>query len=89
MTDNPTPKPKPVHLVIDTLGAVADDGYSFNLWCLGCERGELILSEPVRQKLGSDHSLDLRGKFRCSKCGSKDIEIRLSPPHNPPDDRMW
>jgi hypothetical protein len=70
-------------IVMDTLGKLADRGYQFNLWCCTCRSGRLVSCESMRQRLGSDHSHYVVGKFRCKDCNGKDIEVRVSPPTDP------
>jgi hypothetical protein len=72
------PKQEPV--IIDTLGKLQDDGYSFNLWCLDCRRGGISPIEPFVKKLGRDHPLYVRGHAKCSKCGGKNVEVRIQAP---------
>jgi hypothetical protein len=71
------------HIAIDTLGAMLDDGYRFNVWCRGCERGALISVEPFVKKLGRQHHIDVTGHVKCSKCGGKNISLKLQPPSRP------
>lgn len=71
------------HLIIDTLGAMLDDGYRFNVWCVNCQRGGLISPEPFVRKLGRQHHIDITGHVKCSKCGGKNISLKLQAPSAP------
>lgn len=70
-------------VVIDTLGKLADGGYSFSVWCPSCERGGLVSAEVVALKVGRHHPVCPKGRIYCSKCLSREIEIRLSPGPKP------
>ena len=80
-------KKKDLRDVISMLGDLADRGYSFSLRCDVCKREALMPAEPVSDRLGRDHPLKFQGVFRCSQCGNKDVEVRLSPPSEPRGDR--
>ncbi|KQU97009.1 hypothetical protein ASD00_19475 [Ensifer sp. Root31] len=67
-------------VIIDTLGKLLDDGYRFNLWCLDCQRGGISGIEPFAKKLGRDHPIYVRGHVKCSKCGRKNVEVRVQAP---------
>lgn len=71
------------HLAIDTLGAMHDDGYRFNVWCLDCQRGALVPAAPFVKKLGRQHHIDITGHVKCSKCGGKNISLKLQAPSYP------
>lgn len=68
---------------ISTIGDFADGGYSLNVWCDRCQRGGVIGMEPFIGKLGRDHPARFQGHIVCSKCGNKDIELRLQPSSTP------
>jgi len=68
---------------ISTIGDFADGGYSLNVWCDRCQRGGVIGMEPFIAKLGRDHPARFHGHIVCSKCGNKDIELRLQPSSTP------
>ncbi|PDT80588.1 hypothetical protein [Sinorhizobium sp. BJ1] len=67
-------------VAIETLGDMLDDGYRFNVWCLKCKRGRLLPVQPFVDKLGRDHELYVADHIKCSKCGGKNIELRLQAP---------
>ncbi|KQW62846.1 MULTISPECIES: hypothetical protein [unclassified Ensifer] len=67
-------------VVISTLGQLLDKGYSFNLWCLDCSRGGISPIAPFVMKLGRDHPIYVRGHAKCSKCGRKNVEVRIQAP---------
>lgn len=67
-------------VIIDTLGKLMDGGYRFNVWCVDCTRGGLLPIEPFVKKLGRDHPMSIRGHVKCSKCGGKNIEVRIQAP---------
>ncbi|MDZ5697836.1 hypothetical protein [Chelativorans sp. M5D2P16] len=76
-------------LTVSTIGDVIDGDYTLTACCyrFGCNhRAELDL-EALATRLGRSHSFrhkDLTPKLRCSKCGSKNIGQRLSPPTGSP-----
>jgi hypothetical protein len=72
------PKQEPV--IIDTLGKLQDDGYSFNLWCCDCTRGAILPIDPFVAKLGRDHPIYVRDHAKCGRCGGKNVEVRIQAP---------
>lgn len=74
-----------VKIVLDTLGKLADGGYQFSLYCMDCRHSDMVTCESVAQRLGRDHSFYVVGKFRCSKCNGKNIEVRHMPLTAPQD----
>lgn len=72
------PAQEPV--IIDTIGKLMDKGYRFNMWCQDCQRGGISPIEPFVEKLGRDHGFDVERYAKCSKCGGKNIEVRIQAP---------
>lgn len=65
---------------INTLGTMLDNDMRMNAWCFRCQKGrEMDLAALVR-KLGRDHPINISGRLRCSRCGSKETSITISPP---------
>lgn len=76
-------------LTINTLGAILDGDYSLRACCysLKCQHNATLDVEALARRLGRDHSSmhwDLIPNLRCSKCGGKNIGLRLSPPTGSP-----
>lgn len=62
-------------------------GYAIHAYCHGyeCSHHTKLDLYLLAARLGPDHRTmhhDLVPKLRCSKCGSKDVSIRLSPTGN-------
>ncbi|MFC6486920.1 hypothetical protein [Nitratireductor sp. GCM10026969] len=76
-------------LTVRAIGDVIDGDYTLTAYCyhFGCNhRADLDLA-ALAARLGRDHSWmrnDLVPKLCCSKCGSKDIGLRLAPPTGAP-----
>ena len=74
---------------ITTIGDLIDDRYRLYICCEAAPRGQrcnhdaLADLDALAARLGRDHGCmakDLAGKFRCGRCGSKAISIRIHPP---------
>jgi hypothetical protein len=72
-------------LVIDTIGDLIDEGHELMVYCYNtsCRHGASVDLEALTAKLGRDHGsmhADLAHKFRCSKCGGRNVGFKLHPP---------
>lgn len=74
---------------IGTLGDLIDTGHRLYIYCEaihdGLRCGHYVLADldALAARVGRAHSIlhdDLVPKLRCSKCGSKDLSLRLHPP---------
>jgi hypothetical protein len=74
---------------LQTIGDLIDSRHGLYIYCEasrgGLRCGHYVEAdlESIAGRLGRDHSwlaADLVPRLRCSKCGSKDVSIRLSPP---------
>lgn len=74
---------------LSTIGALIDDRYRIYICCEAapggrrCNHDALADLEALAARLGRDHGClakDLAGKFRCGRCGSREISIRIHPP---------
>lgn len=79
----------PLMKTLDTLGALIDEHYRLHIYCeathagLPCGHHVLADLDAIAARLGRDHSSmhdDLAPKLRCSKCGAKEVSLRLHPP---------
>ncbi len=69
-------------LSYNTIQELIDGGYTLTAHC-PCHHRQKLDLEKLKAKLGPDHStlhVDLAHKLRCSKCGSKNVGLILSPP---------
>lgn len=81
--------PKVDPLVINTLGAIVDGDYSLTAYCydMECQHSAALDVEALAKRLGREHGSmrwDLVPKLRCTKCGGKDVGLRLAPPTGSP-----
>ncbi|APH71144.1 hypothetical protein [Aquibium oceanicum] len=68
-----------------TLQETIDEGYTLHAACHEntCLRTRPLDLIALRDRLGPDHGTlhkDLAHKLRCSKCGSKNVGLLVSPP---------
>lgn len=78
----------------NTIQGCIDDGYSLSVYCEGrlCTHGQTLDLLKLRDQLGPDHSTmhyDIAHKFRCTKCGSRKVSIRISPDHRRCVEEAW
>ncbi|MGE0653264.1 MAG: hypothetical protein AB7P12_16195 [Alphaproteobacteria bacterium] len=72
-----------------TLGDLIENRHRLYICCEAspggrrCNHDALVYLEQLAVRLGRDHGClhdDLVGKFRCARCGSKAISLRIHPP---------
>lgn len=68
----------------DTIQQCIDGDYSISVYCdaRNCTHGQRLDLKELAKKLGPDHGAmhwDLHDKFKCTKCGSKKVTIRIVP----------
>lgn len=67
-----------------TIQGMIDGGYAITAYCHNsrCGHRAVIDLHQIREKLGPDHGAlhdDLVPKFRCGRCGSKQIGLIMTP----------
>lgn len=67
-----------------TIQECIDQDYSISVYCDSrtCTHGMRLDLKALAKRLGPDHGCmhwDLADKFKCTKCGSKKVTIRLDP----------
>lgn len=67
-------------LHLENLGDLLDGGYRFGVRCVPCQRGGIVEMEPLVRKLGRDHGFKVGHVLKCSRCGGKNVEVRLQAP---------
>lgn len=75
-------------LSLDTIGKLIDGNDRLALHCEApdCHHFAWADLPKLADRLGRDHgsmAADLAGKFRCAKCGSRRVGIRMHPPDRP------
>ncbi len=78
-------------IVIDTLQKLKDDGKTLSIYCdkYGCHNNKQLDLDWMIGRFGPDHSCmakDVTPYFRCSKCGSDDLSVRIG---NKPIEGDW
>jgi hypothetical protein len=60
------------------LGDAVRDGLMLWLSCAGCRHRKHVAPAVLARDLGYDFPLpDLKQRMKCSRCGGRDIEVRL------------
>ena len=92
MTDPALTEKRRKGYTANTLGVLIDYGYEVALYCenlhdgLNCDFVKMLDLEKLAAKLGRDHGCrhdDLVPHLWCTKCGGKNVSIRLHPPNVP------
>jgi hypothetical protein len=74
---------------LSTIGDLIDNRHRLYICCEAkaggqrCNRNSLADLEALAARLGRGHGwllVHLSGKFRCARCGSKAISLRIHPP---------
>jgi hypothetical protein len=67
------------------LGDAVRDGLMLWLSCADCRHRKRIAPAALARDLGYDFPLpDLKNRMKCSRCGGRDIEVRLDRSTNGP-----
>ncbi len=46
------------------------------VWCEGCSHHKVVPPRPLQQKFGDAELIALKRKFRCARCGGREIFLR-------------
>lgn len=79
-------------LTVDTLGLWKSEGYSVSAHCGECQHSVQLDLDALIDRLGPDFLSvgspnPLATKLRCKRCGSKAIQLGISPPTDPHESR--
>ena len=67
------------------LGDAVRDGLLLWLSCTGCRHRARRVPAELARVLGYDYPLpDLSTRMKCSKCGRREVEVRLEQPRDGP-----
>ena len=67
------------------LGDAVRDGLMLWLSCAACRHRKRLAPADLARNLGYDFALpDLKQRMKCSRCGGRDIEVRLDKSTNGP-----